>query len=529
MTQNWIAGLASLIALTSIVPAVAEDVRGGQPSSPITITVDADEELGELYNFWNVFPVTVQAPFKNEQKHAELRRLYPYAKYINCVRFLGGIKLEKDDYFRGVDGNGQAICEFAEGISLLKGIRKCGFTPWIVLDNVPAAMSENPVNNKYGNTEPPADFKVWASYVRQLVRALVDEFGREEVRQWRFRVGTEPDLSPGHWSGTKEQYFAHYDHTVAAVLSVLPEAVIGPGNILDPVKNTKRGAWGLEIIDHCATGKNVATGGVGTPMRFFASSYYTAVGVPNERFGTVIETMRNRLAKYPQFADVPVEIHEFGILTENGKLLAGDGTEFGGSWTAHMASKIYALGVPRVYQWHWNTTKAGGLPIPVTHVLGMLENMAGGQQISAQASRQSEKDDIGCIAVRKDGGIDLIVYRHLAVRDDGESANVRVVLTGDALGNRKWKVSQGSIINRDHSGFMHEQSADREKERQTMGDDADPFAVAIRVFLKNHAKYERMSKLSRLSTLPPLATDDTGGFHFDVILEGHCVICLRLE
>ncbi len=26
---------------------------------------------------------------------------------------------------------------------------------------------------------------------------------REEVGKWRFRVGTEPDFNPGHWTGTR--------------------------------------------------------------------------------------------------------------------------------------------------------------------------------------------------------------------------------------------------------------------------------------------------------------------------------------
>ena len=154
----------------------------------VEIAVDVTSDLGEVYNFWNVFPVTVQAPFLDETQHAKLRRTYRYAKYINCVRLLGGIDLKKDDYFRGVDDQGEAICDFSEGIAMLRGIRKCGFTPWIVLDNVPAAMCDNPVKNRYGNTEPPNDFRVWASYVRQFVQALVDEFGRGEVSRWRFRV-----------------------------------------------------------------------------------------------------------------------------------------------------------------------------------------------------------------------------------------------------------------------------------------------------------------------------------------------------
>ncbi|MHC4996458.1 MAG: GH39 family glycosyl hydrolase, partial [Planctomycetota bacterium] len=443
-------GLATLVCLGAGLVSVAENATN-EGLSDVTVTVHIDRTLGELYDFWNVFPVTVQAPFKITQRHEELRQLYPHAKYINCVRFLGGKDLEKDDYFRGVNTKGEAICDFTEGIALLRGIRDAGFTPWIVLDNVPAAMSENPVKNKYGNTEPPEDFGVWSSYVRQLARALVEEFGAEEVGRWRFRVGTEPDLKPGHWSGTKADYLAHYDHTVAAVTSVLPNAEIGPGNILDPGKKRKWDSWGLEIIDHCATGVNHATGKIGTPMRFFASSYYTAIPGTDERFGSTITLMRERLARYPQFNDVPVEVHEFGILTENGKLIAGDGTEFSGSWMAHMANKIYTLGVQRVYQWHWNTTKAGGLPIPLTHVMGMLDDMVGGQRLSAETSGGDEADDIGCIAVRKDGAIHLLVYRHLAVRDNGEPRPIRLLVKGKRPSERPWKVTGGSIIDGDHA------------------------------------------------------------------------------
>jgi xylan 1,4-beta-xylosidase len=169
----------------------------------VEIVVDMDSEVGEMYNFWNVYPVTDQSPFLDERNFDQLRQTYRYAKYINCVRMFGGIDLTKDDYFRGIDDRGEAVCDFSEGLAMLAGIRKCGFTPWIVLDNVPAKMCEAPTRNRYGNTEPPKDFKLWASYVRQFVQSLVDEFGHQEVTKWRFRVGTEPDFSPDHWTGTK--------------------------------------------------------------------------------------------------------------------------------------------------------------------------------------------------------------------------------------------------------------------------------------------------------------------------------------
>jgi len=522
--------LALCFAATAILApceGIAE-ATGTAQGDRVDIVVDVNSELGELYNFWNVFPVTVQTPFLDETQHVKLRRTYRYAKYINCVRLLGGIDLKKDDYFRAVDDQGEAICDFSEGIAMLSGIRKCGFTPWIVLDNVPAAMCDNPAKNRYGNTEPPNDFRVWASYVRQFVQALVDEFGRNEVSRWRFRVGTEPDLKPGHWSGTKEQYFAHYDHTAAAVLSVLPGADIGPGNIIDPVKKRKWQSWGTEIIDHCATGTNHATGRIGTPLNFFASSYYTAVGTTDERFNTLVELLRGKLQQYPQFADTPVEIQEFGILSEGGKWIVGDGTEFGGSWMAHFADKVYRLNVRRVYQWWWNTNKGGEIPIPLNYVLDMLEAMVGGTRLKVEASRSSEADHVGCVAVTKEGQVDLIVFRHMAVRDNGRPVAVRVILQGDAAADKDWTIIQAAIIDGGHAGFMHEQKTDMDRARAEAGENANPYAVAFEVMAANKAKYERMSKLSDMEP-PPLTVGPSGSVRFDLELDGHSVIHLRLE
>ncbi|MGB7328336.1 MAG: hypothetical protein WBD31_25895, partial [Rubripirellula sp.] len=173
----WITvAIATCFLTTSTINA---EEAGGLPAGDVEIVVDLDTEVGEMYNFWNVYPVTDQSPFLDEQQFDQLRQKYRYAKYINCVRLLGGINRTKNNYFRGVDNRGEAVCDFSEAIAMLTGIRKCGFTPWI---------------------------------------------------------GTERDLNPGQWTGTKEQWLKHYDYTVAAVRGVLPGAEIGPGNVVAPLK-----------------------------------------------------------------------------------------------------------------------------------------------------------------------------------------------------------------------------------------------------------------------------------------------------
>jgi len=223
-----------------------------------------------------------------------------------------------------------------------------------------------------------------------------------------------------------------------------------------------------------------------------------------------------------------VEIQEFGILSEGGKWIVGDGTEFGGSWMAHFADKIYRLGVRRVYQWWWNTNKGGEIPIPLNHVLDMLEAMVGGTRLKVETSRSSEADHIGCIAAAKEGHIDLIVFRHLAVRNNGQPVAVRVILQGDATASNDWTITRATIIDGAHAGFMHERKADMERASAEAGENANPYAVAFKVMAANRAKYERMSALSDIES-PSLTVDPSGSIHFDLELDGHSVIHLRLE
>ncbi|TWU44822.1 Beta-xylosidase [Rubripirellula tenax] len=538
LSYTFLASATCLLASSTLKADKPAGLISNATEVAAEIVVDLDTEVGEMYNFWDVYPVTDQSPFLDDQQFDQLKQTYRYAKYINCVRLLGGKELKKDDYFRGVDDKGQAVCDFSEALAMLAGIRKCGFTPWIVLDNVPAKLSENPTQNRYGNTEPPADFDLWSSYVRQFAQSLVDKFGSEDVCTWRFRVGTEPDFNPGHWTGTKQQYLQHYDYTVAAVQSVLPNVDIGPGNVVAPLRGRKDKSWAPSIINHCATGTNYITGQTGTPLRFFGSSYYTTVGKADKQFDQVVNFLRGKIDSHPQLAnaasELPIEIQEFGILSEGGERIIGDGTEFGGSWLSHMADKIYQNRVRRAYQWSWNTNKGGDLPTPITHVMDMLEEMDGGTRLSTAASRTSEEERLGCIAAKKGDRVDLMVFRHLAVRDNGNKVPVRLTLSGDLLAKKNWTLSRANVIDGEHAGFMSQRDVDIKQARTEAGNGAKHTAIASKVMTAqvmtaHRSKYEKMSELHSLDPPPTASTDASGQIHFDLMMDGHTVVFLRLE
>lgn len=497
--------------------------RGAVAPGAEVIKVDPSAVVGELYNFWSTSVTTSQDYFADKSRHAGLRENHPFAKYINCVRFLGGIQGREEGFFRGASPDGRALVDFSDAIRNLRGIIECGYIPRIVLDNVPVSMSQPDELHVYGNTLPPKNPQLWHSYIRQLIQALVGEFGRDQINRWRFRVGTEPDLYPNHWSATEEEYYKHYDNTVAAVTSVLPDADIGPGNILNPSGTElkmKREKWALNIADHC--------GQTGTRMQFFAMSWYGRVGRPAE-LEKAVAKMRDRLSRYPRFSKTPVEIHEFSVLEDErqARLTGGDASEWSASWMASVADQVYKNGVAQVYQWD---TTTGGIAHPRTHVLALLERMQAGKRLSVAANPAGEA---GCLAGAKDGGIDLVIYRHRAEREDGPPARVRVEIPG------RWGVARGNIIDRDHSGYIRALEKDLEEagikplEKSPRGGRAPLMGVMVserygaegqKYFNTHREKYRQIGRLSELAPLPQISN---GALTLD--LAGHSVVYLRLE
>lgn len=295
------------------------------------------------------------------------------------------------------------------------------------------------------------------------------------------------------------------------------------------MKGRRQESWAPAIINHCANGTNHVSGQMGTPLGFFGSSYFTTVGKSDKQFDDVVQFLRGRLDNHPQFADAPVEIQEFGILNDGKERIVGDGTEFGGSWQPHMADKIYQNRVRRAYEWWWNTNKGGDLPTPLSHAMDMLEQMAGGTRLSVKASQTSEDDHVGCIAAKKGDGIDLIVFRHLSVRANGEKVPVRLTLDGDLLREKNWTVTRANLIDGEHAGFISQRDADIKRAQANADETARNKAITSRVMAVHRGKYETVSKLHSVDPPPKPIVALSGRMHFDLTMDGHTVVFLRLD
>lgn len=552
--------LALLLALTLAVPActaapASPDVPPARADAPPvdltpgtrTVTVDADQVLAAYYRFWMVANYNNPHTLLDPSGLKGMLEAAPMVKEINCVYLLGGRWEGENEWCLGVNDDGSLRTDFTGLIAQLKAALDAGFTPHIVLDNVPAILCDPPIASFYGNTAPPKDERLWHKYVKAAVEAMVRAFGRDKVAAWTFRVGTEPDLYPGHWAGTKEQYLAHYDFTVDAVRSVLPEARVGPGNILNPggrPRNPRparpgqgppRVKWGLDIIDHAAVGTNACTGRVGAPMDFFTCSWYTRVGQPTSSFDGAMATMRERLGKYEQFKNTPIEIGEFAVLgDERGRrLYAGDTTEWSASFFAALADRVYALDIKQLYEWDHATR---GVLHPRGRVIQMLEQLVGGRRlgVTVQAASQAE---CGALACRQGDDLLLVVYNHRPQRRPQVSETVHLVIRDRRMASSAaWRMSEWTI-DQQRASWAYAYEADCQAAGVTMLKDAalyegNPVRLygqpGMEIFKKNAAKYAALSVVPVTQDNVPVAVG-SGSLKLDLDLTGHSVRLIRLS
>lgn len=501
------------------------------------ISINTGEVVGELYNFWSTRPMINLERFNATGFRNSVEGLKDYVKSYNIVRTMGGRLDNKNNYYKGVDESGKIITDFRGLISSLRNFNRTGLKPRIVLDNVPWEMSGDVrQEDTYGNSRPPLDYGIWRQYVNAFAQALVDEFGMQEVKTWRFRVGTEPNLSPGHWRGTKDQYFKHYDFTVDELTKVIPDAIVGPGNSLTEGVAT----FTTEIIDHCAVGRNFATGEIGTRMSFFALSYYEKIDLNTIKFPGVVSSYRTKLDSYSQFRNIPFDIQEFGMLRDENRergFSLSDGTDLGASWYATIADMAYESRLSEIYDWG-QEIESSTLPAGRKNVMYMLQKIEDGNRLRASKPKNvnNRTSFAGAIPVVKEGNIYLLVYNHNTSRKVTSSREFFPQLEGSLInGTTSWKMNEWTV-DKSNGVFMHELYKDlraagvgeKSNGRIYGNRPSDRFEDGWKnVLNSNLDKYEKMSQLPQTLT-DSIVTKEDGKLTLKVNLKSHAVKLIEL-
>ncbi|MBN1417065.1 MAG: glycoside hydrolase [Bacteroidales bacterium] len=227
----------------SLVYAQSETKHKAEISERV-INIDFSREAGPLNKMFNE---CVGAGRANEGLRADWQQQLTYVKKECGFRYIRMHGLLTDDM--GVykeDRNGNPQYNYMYVDVLFDFLQSIGLKPFVELGFMPSALASG---NKtifwwQGNVTPPKDYEKWEALIRNLTQHFTERYGADEVKTWYFEVWNEPNLSPGFWTGTQEEYFKLYEYSAKAVKSVHPEYRIG-----GPA--TAGAAWEPELIDFC--------------------------------------------------------------------------------------------------------------------------------------------------------------------------------------------------------------------------------------------------------------------------------------
>jgi xylan 1,4-beta-xylosidase len=221
------------------------------------------------------------------------------------------------------DAQGRPVYDWKIVDQIFDTYVQAGAKPFAEIGFMPEALSvkPQPYQHEWPRTKieagwayPPKDYDKWRELIRQWVRHSVQRYGKAEVESWYWEVWNEPDI--GYWQGTPDEYDKLYDYAGDGVRSALPSARVGGPASTGPA-STKAAEFLKQFLQHCAGGKNYATGGTGAPLDFIS---YHAKGSPKVVDGRVRMGLARNLqdvlrgmeivSSFPQFRKLPIVLSE---------------------------------------------------------------------------------------------------------------------------------------------------------------------------------------------------------------------------
>jgi xylan 1,4-beta-xylosidase len=379
------------------------------------------------------------------------------------------------------DASGRPIYSWTIVDRIIDTYRERMMKPLVQLGFMPEALSSRPTpyrhfwkpgdnyNDIYtGWSYPPNDYNKWGELVYQLVRHLVDRYGRAEVESWWFEVWNEPDI--GYWHGTPEEYQKLYDFAADGLKRALPTARIGGPEVTGP--NGARTQQMLrDFLEHCLRGTNFATGRIGSPLDLVT---FHAKGAPQVRpEGFVRMSVSNQLRaidngftvvhSFPELADIPIVIGESDPegcaacpVRTNPSNAYRNGTMFS-SYTAEQIARTYQLADLREVNLIGAVTWAflfegqpyfdgfrdlatNGIDKPVLNVFRMLGAMrgdrvktdsTGGLAVTDVRDRSvRDRADVSAMATRAARSADVLIWNYHDDDLPGPAAEVALTIAG---------------------------------------------------------------------------------------------------
>lgn len=453
------------------VPAFFDLFKG---TSTAEITVDTSETGDTIPNVVDNINIWHMGTSFHDAEKNEKYDVFEFVKYVQLMQCTGGTA-DRDLFVDPYDRTTFTDYKFDALIENCRGILELGAKPHLKLGGVPLKFtSDYELGGFDMNVYPPDDYNVYYNYIKAITEALVEEFGTQEVKTWRFGCMTEYEneawfkAKSGDPAESAEAYCKLYDYTVQALIDVLGNDVFVGAHSM----TVTEGLWDEEIfIRHVAEGTNYANGGKGTRICFLSGSFYDSNPGEFTKGYTLPETINYLKSTAEKYG---LNNLIYGI--DEGRILSGNssgsvGSELlnrttGYTWQAAYDARLFAqtINSGADYFSSWNFLTDGnlsGYPIISYHVAQNLAKFEGCKLLSAEQKelKTGIKVEIGnLVAVDEETGlIRAMVYNFK--NDVGFNKKADVTLNIPAEDGKKFKVTQ-YLIN-DDCNYFDEWQEDR--------------------------------------------------------------------
>ena len=475
-------------------------VQAQPAATPVVIRVHADRPTGAYTPMWSFFgadePNYTYAP-NGKKLLSELAELSPVPVYFRPHNLFttgngeGALKWGSTNVYTEKP-DGTPVYDFTITNRIFDALLAEHVRPLVEIGFMPEALSTHPEPYRHNFPEgdvftgwsyPPRDEKKWSALVTAYAAHLKARYGAQ-VDDWLWEVWNEPDIP--YWHGTAEEYNRLYDLSAAAIRSVLPRARIGGPEATGVSDHSE--PFLRQFLEHCAHGRNAATGGIGAPLDFIS---YHPKGQPKFVDGHVVMSVGTQLratergmkivASYPEWRHTPIILGEFdpeGCAackgTQNGYR---NGPLYGVSvaeaiMRTYELSRKYGVTVQGAVTWAFEfegqpafagfrSLATNGVDKPVLNVfrlMGMLGG-PGSEWLAVESSgalrlenlvdaSATGSPDVNAVATRHADEVDVLVWNYHDADVDAPPAHITLTLDG-------WKESEAAVtelrVDRDHA------------------------------------------------------------------------------
>ena len=260
---------------------------------PVTVDVDASRTAGEVNPVWRFFGADEPnyATMKDGQRLlSELGELRPGEVYFRAHNLLctgdgtPALKWGSTNAY-SLSADGRPVYDWTIVDRIFDSYIERGLHPYVEVGFMPEALSTHPTPYRHswrpglgsetlstGWANPPTDYERWGALVQEWAAHCASRYGKAEVAKWYWETWNEANLSL-YWHGTPEEFYKLHDYTVAAIRRAIPGARVGGPDAAGYGASFMKG-----FLEHCAAGRNYATGDVGTPTDFLS---FHAKGAPS--------------------------------------------------------------------------------------------------------------------------------------------------------------------------------------------------------------------------------------------------------